>query len=238
MPYDQRHNIPYIPTLFKEMINTSEVIGSLSTRRLVEALQKALPSLRIIEGNMLDDKKPLRNELFVRQIDTSVSEATGTDEVQQLQVSLKRADEIIASLQKEYADTKKSLEALKKKFDNQSAQLSNILWNHCVPFHPSLINIPAIEDPKEFVETDKRIGNYTLGEFFGQGQFATIRLCHKDGETTDRALKILRKDSITSIAAANRVALEIEALKRVILSIFSFNRSACEYYILLFVLVA
>ena len=68
------------------MINTSEVIGSLSTRRLIEALQKALPSLRIIEGNMFDDKKPLRNELFVRQIDTSVSEATGTDEVQQLKL--------------------------------------------------------------------------------------------------------------------------------------------------------
>jgi hypothetical protein len=200
------------------MVVICEVVGNITGRRLIEVLQKALPSMKVSEPSTgVDAKNPRRNELYVRELDGMGSAelaGSGDSEVRRLQEELRQARESLVALENTMVNTNQMYEALKKKFRGLNAKSAYMLWNHCVPYHPSLTLIPPVEDQFSFEETDKRIGSYTLGEFFGQGQFASVRLCRKDGEKKEMALKVIEKSSVSSFSAAKRIALEIEALKK------------------------
>lgn len=200
------------------MVLTCEVVGNITGKRLIEVLQKALPSMKISElTGEVGAKNPSRNELYVRELDSRTSAelaAGGDSDIQRLKEELRQTRESLADLENAMLSTNQKYEALKKKFGSLKAQSSDMLWNNCVPYHPNLTLLPPVEDQTSFEETDKRIGSYTLGELFGQGQFASVRLCRKDGEKEEKALKIIKKDSVSTFSAANRIALEVEALKK------------------------
>jgi hypothetical protein len=116
---------------------------------------------------------------------------------------------------------------LRQRYDEQKSSLLSILWVNCTQYHPELRTIPPCvsADDGTFVEHDSRIGDYVLGDFLGEGQFATVRTCWKapddehahNGErpanATIFALKTIRKEKITNMQSLKRVANEIEILR-------------------------
>ena len=69
------------------MVLTCEVVGNITGRRLIEVLQKALPSMKISESPVeIGAKNPSRNELYVRELDSRTSAelvAGGDSEIQE-----------------------------------------------------------------------------------------------------------------------------------------------------------
>ena len=109
---------------------------------------------------------------------------------------------------------------LRQRYDDQKQNLLTILWINCSQFHPELRHIPPCQD-ENFYETDERIGIYGVGDFLGEGQFATVRLCWKldvNGDATssdvEYAMKTIKKEKITSLQSLKRVSNEIDILRK------------------------
>jgi serine/threonine protein kinase len=104
---------------------------------------------------------------------------------------------------------------LRHKYEKQKTALIAALWQHCAPFHPELSQIPVIPEEK-VVETMDGVDRYMFKKVLGEGQFASVRVCHlADGLSSPSALaiKIINKDRIASFSSMRRVSNEIEALK-------------------------
>lgn len=102
---------------------------------------------------------------------------------------------------------------LRQRYDEQKTTLLTILWKHCASCHPDLREIPPAEDEETFKETDSEVGNLIVGELLGEGQFATVRVCQRKGEEKSYALKVIKKERITSFTSLLRVSNEIASLK-------------------------
>jgi hypothetical protein len=119
------------------MVLTCEVVGNITGRRLIEVLQKALPSMKICESPVeVGAKNPSRNELYVRELDSRTSAelvAGGDSEIQRLKEELRQIRESLADLENAMVSTNQKYEALKKKFGSLNEKSTYMLWNHCVP---------------------------------------------------------------------------------------------------------
>jgi len=106
---------------------------------------------------------------------------------------------------------------LRQRYDEQRDTLQDILWMHCGPNHPELKAIPMVKDFQDFVETENRVGEFSIGEVLGEGQFATVYNCRRvNGDLVDRdmALKIIKKEKITTFNSLRHVSNEIELLRQ------------------------
>jgi hypothetical protein len=102
---------------------------------------------------------------------------------------------------------------LRQRYDEQKLALLNILWIHCGQYHPDLRQIPVVKDVNTYIENDDRVGEYTIGEMLGEGQFAMVKSCWKDGGE-EYAIKIIKKERITTFTSLKRVSNEIEILRK------------------------
>jgi len=138
-----------------------------------------------------------------------------TAEISDLQRTSKHALESIKSFQQHQEKLYDEFAILRRKYDEIKTNYTDNLWEHCVPYHPELKNIPALVPDLE--ETDKVIGTYSLGETLGEGQYATVKTCwKKDGDnlaTHERAIKMIKKDRIASFSALKRMSNEIGSLR-------------------------
>jgi len=112
---------------------------------------------------------------------------------------------------------------LRQRYDEQRENLQDVLWAHCGRHHPELKAIPAAKPP-EFAESDVRIGDFAIGDVLGEGQFATVFNCHRlpgasspspsspSSSSKEFALKIIRKEKITTFGSLKHVSNEIEIL--------------------------
>ena len=110
---------------------------------------------------------------------------------------------------------------LRQRYDEQRENLQDVLWAHCGRHHPELKAIPAAK-PSEFPESDVRIGDFAIGDVLGEGQFATVFNCQRlpgasspspsSSSSKDFALKIIRKEKITTFSSLKHVSNEIEIL--------------------------
>jgi serine/threonine protein kinase len=105
---------------------------------------------------------------------------------------------------------------LRQKYDDQKASLVSALWQHCARHHPELTDIPFMES-STFIETEKQIGQYGVGGVLGEGQFATVCTCWKGidrkPDSVEYALKIIKKERITTFNSLRRVSTEIKTLR-------------------------
>lgn len=99
---------------------------------------------------------------------------------------------------------------LRQKYDDQKSQLIGTLWTQTSPYHPELGSIPKIEGP-DFIETEKMVGQYIVEEPLGEGQFATVCRCRLLQQ--ELAIKIIKKERITSFMSLRRVSNEIKTLR-------------------------
>lgn len=132
----------------------------------------------------------------------------------ELEKTTERALNSVQTFQRQHQVLYDRFVSLRVMFDEQKLSLLNTLWIHCGAYHPELREIPKIENMAIFNESEDRVGDYTVGETLGQGQFATVRSCCKDGTRNELAVKIIKKDRFTTFTALKRISNEIEILRK------------------------
>ena len=134
--------------------------------------------------------------------------------ISELEKTTERALDSVQTFQRQHQVLYDRFVSLRVMFDEQKLSLLNTLWIHCGTYHPELREIPKIENMAIFTENEDRVGDYQVGETLGQGQFATVRSCCKDGTRNELAVKIIKKDRFTTFTALKRISNEIEILRK------------------------
>ena len=140
--------------------------------------------------------------------------AAKNKKISELETTTAKALDSVQTFQRQHQALYDRFVALRQMFDEQKLSLLNTLWIHCGAYHPELREIPVVEDMAKFVETEDRVGEYQVGETLGQGQFATVRSCCRDGSKFEMAVKIIKKDRFTTFTALKRISNEIEILRK------------------------
>ena len=137
------------------------------------------------------------------------------NEIKQMEHSSAKAFLTIQSFHQQQQALFDEFVLLRQKYDDQKANLLTTLWVYCGKCHPDLKNIPPLEDEKSFLENDDEVGDFTIGQTLGEGQFATVKTCWKKSDTkTEYALKMIKKERVTSFVSLKRVSNEIDILKK------------------------
>jgi hypothetical protein len=182
---------------------TIQVVGSsLSTHQVLQALRAHFPQKSFRRGYhdntiVSEDSKLLLDE---------TSSKCDTDELQMALQCLKVC-------QGQYTELENEVESYKKKLDSQRSKLHSMLWKNCQPYHPELFGIPLVKNDID-VETETRIGDYSIAAYISSGQFSTVKSCRKDGTSTNFALKIIEKNRIESFGTLQRLSTEIHVLRK------------------------
>ena len=134
--------------------------------------------------------------------------------ISELEKTTEKALDSVQTFQRQHQALYDRFVALRQMFDEQKLSLLNTLWIHCGAYHPELREIPVVEDMSKFTENEDRVGEFTVGESLGQGQFATVRSCCRDGTSFELAVKIIKKDRFTTFTALKRISNEIEILRK------------------------
>lgn len=135
-------------------------------------------------------------------------------EIKELEKTTAKALESVQTFQRQHQELYDRFVSLRQVFDDQKLSLLNTLWIHCGAYHPDLREIPVLEDMSKFTETEDRVGEFSVGDTLGQGQFATVRSCCRDGSEKELAVKIIKKDRFTTFTALKRISNEIKILRR------------------------
>jgi hypothetical protein len=205
------------------------VSGELSIDDIAGILQKQFPdkTVRVDKGNEANVQQqqgpPPGNakELVVQY-------STTTDQLQYLKALLERKTKDMKDME---ANSQKALQsiqtfqqqqkalldefiALHQKYDEQKLALIDILWGPACNHDPAMKNIPLIEN-SSFVETNDQVGNYLMGDELGSGQFAAVRHCCKASNKSEIfAIKIIKKERITTYLSLTRLSDEVGLLKK------------------------
>jgi hypothetical protein len=134
-------------------------------------------------------------------------------ELRDAEESAKKAILSIQTLHKQQQALFDEFVLLRQRYDEQKASTVSILWNQCARYHPDLRQIPPMEDASTYVENYEIIGNLIVGDQLGEGQFATVKSCTMTGSDREYALKIIKKERITSFTSLMRVSNEIDNLR-------------------------
>ena len=199
------------------------ITGEITLDDVAEALRKhfTTKTVRVDRGGEVQSKEPNPKEIVVAYSPSS-------DQLENLRALLERktkelkemeasSSKALASMQTFQQQQKQLLDEfvlLHQKYDEQKLALVHTLWVYCSQYHPQLKNIPHLEND-DFEEGEEQVGQYNLGELLGEGQFAAVRTCWK-GKNSDKelAIKIIKKDRITTFLALSRLSDEIGLLKR------------------------
>jgi serine/threonine protein kinase len=137
------------------------------------------------------------------------------EELEQSDLTCSKALTSIQTFHKHQKDLFDEFVVLRQKYDEQKNTLMSVLWTHCSQHHPELKHIPPMEDPEHYVETEDELGpNYSVGPILGEGQFASVYTCTKNGEEDiELALKSVKKERIMSFHGIKRMSNEIKTLR-------------------------
>ena len=201
------------------------VYGKISPEELADALKKAFPDRNITVSTSKSDRNPSKslspNEVLVGSLQQDATFRTIADTLKEKEKELKESEESaskavisIQALHKQQQALFDEFVLLRQRYDEQKTSTVSILWNQCAKYHPDLRQIPPMEDTTTFVENDEIIGSLVVGEALGEGQFATVKSCTMSGSEHEYALKIIKKDRITSFTSLMRVSNEIDNLRQ------------------------
>lgn len=207
--------------------NTVAVAGVITEEEICDALTKHFPnrSFKICASIPTETNS---HEIVISKISPTDMNASNLQslldqkvkELKDMELTTGKALASIQSFQKQQQALFDEFVLLRQRYDEQKATLISILWVQCGQYHPELRQIPFIEDEETFIENDEQVGNYAVGDALGEGQFATVRTCWRiDGngdrtEKEDFAIKVIKKDRITSFQSLKRVSNEIEILQK------------------------
>ena len=222
------------------------ITGNINLDELIQALRVQFASQSII----FTEKTPIsfssieKNSLVVspnnlkeiNELNRKIDEQN--NEIVELQETSNKALDSISTFHSEQQKLFDEFVFLRKRYDEQKTSLLHILWVNCASVHPDLSAIPLIEDDKNFDETELVVGDYNIGEKLGQGKFATVKVCYDNTIKVKKvlAIKIIKKDKITSFTGLKRLSNEIDILKSLnspyIISLTNTIHTKSNFYII------
>ena len=138
-----------------------------------------------------------------------------TKDMKDMEANSQKALQSIQTFQQQQKALLDEFIALHQKYDDQKLALIDILWGPSCIHDPAMKNIPLIENMTTFTENGEQVGAYLLGDELGSGQFATVRHCCKAAAKTEiYAIKIIKKDRITTYLSLSRLSDEVGLLKK------------------------
>jgi len=206
------------------------IIG-ISREQLVQTLRAAFPNSEAIEINEEErGASELNNSNLKAELEAK------SKELVECEATCSKALLSIQSFHKQQQDLFDEFVLLRQKYDEQRNTLANVLWTHCRSHHPELRQIPPPEDPENFDESDEFVGQYIVGRMLGEGQFASVRMCTKEGDDAEYALKIIKKDRIMNFVSLKRMSNEIDTLRKLhskyIICLHEVIQTATKLYII------
>lgn len=199
------------------------VHGDITLEELASVLRNHLPGRAITICNSATEKKgraqlnpsevilsTLQNDDLFTGLGVRFEEKN--KELREAEESASKAVISIQTLHKQQQALFDEFALLRQRYDEQKSAVVNILWNQCARYHPDLRQIPPVEE-NSFIENEFQVGDFTVGDLLGEGQFATVRNCRRKGSSQEYALKIIKKERITSFTSLMRVSNEIDNLK-------------------------
>jgi serine/threonine protein kinase len=203
--------------------------GHFSNMQVVSIKTEQSPKrdqILVFDNELSDDKKEImRLKKLLQEKDSQARE---------MEANTKMAVESIQTFHQQQQALYDEFLILRQKYDDQKAQLITTLWTHCGAYHPELRMIPS-QEGKDFVETTSVIGRYAISDVLGEGQFATVFSCSTHSIPGDLAIKVIKKERITSFSSLRRVSNEISILKKLdsshIVKIMDVMQSASKLYI-------
>jgi serine/threonine protein kinase len=131
-----------------------------------------------------------------------------------MEVNTKIAVQSIQTFHQQQQALYEEFKTLRTKYDDQKTTLMTTLWTHCLEHNPELRYIPKEVGPN-YTDDDTQVGDYSVGEALGEGQFATVYTCRsKHAPDRQFAIKVLKKERISNFNSLRRVSNEIETLKK------------------------
>ena len=138
-----------------------------------------------------------------------------TKDMKDMEANSQKALQSVTQFQQQQKALLEEFIALHQKYDDQKLGLIDILWGPCTLHNPALKNISKLEDPATCLETEAQVGAYMMGDELGSGQFATVRHCYKATTKNEiYAIKIIKKDRITTYLSLTRLSDEVGLLKK------------------------
>jgi serine/threonine protein kinase len=187
--------------------------GKLNPERLLRALKSEFSDTEIKLGGVVGDTTD-ENCLVVYEEDARNLPCYTRSEYLSIEHDYERVCELIEDMGRKEQDLLSQFDLLRSKYDGLLTKMCNLLWSDCTPFHPELKQIPPMETSDKLVESSMQIGPYRIAEEIGEGQFATVSECYREGDATTYAVKVINKEKITSLTALRRISYEINALRK------------------------
>lgn len=198
-------------------------IFGIDAQTILQALQKHCPDRNI---DIVSDYKTPRNseDVYILRDSDSAKDveigrlsklvAARDTQMKEMEVNTKIAVQSIQTFHQQQQALYEEFKALREKYDDQKDTLHSTLWTHCIAHNPDLRYIPKEQGPN-FTDTETQVGDYSVGDALGEGQFATVYTCmSKHVPNKVFAIKVLKKDRITNFKSLRRVSNEIETLKK------------------------
>ena len=205
------------------------IYGSISPEEVAEAIKRYFPERTLrLEESYSAASPPSVNDIAViskkvnmsRENELQAQVTRKEKELREMETSNTKALASIQAFHKQQQALFDEFVLLRQRYDEQKASLLSILWLDCGKHHPELRQIPFCEDENSFIETDEQVGIFSIGDVLGEGQFATVKSCWRlekgrhSLENEEFALKIIKKERITTFQSLRRVSNEIEILRR------------------------
>lgn len=130
----------------------------------------------------------------------------------------KERDGAIASakaIHRQQHDLYDSFKLLREKYDDLKAELGYIMWEY-IPTQQvdDISSLAELGRTNHAVfETPNRISNYEIGRLLGEGQLSDVKLCTHTVTRKEYAIKIIKKQKISTMAGLKRVRVEVNFLR-------------------------
>lgn len=197
-------------------------IFGIDPETVLQALQKHCPDRQIEIVN--EYKSSSKSEICILRNSESAKDneierigkllAARETQMKEMEVNTKIAVQSIQTFHQQQQALYEEFKTLREKYDEQKDTLHTTLWTHCIAKNPDLRYIPKEEGPN-FTDTEHQVGDYSVGEALGEGQFATVYSCSlKQKPDKEYAIKVLKKERISNFKSLRRVSNEIETLKK------------------------
>lgn len=210
------------------------IFGEIGSEDVVAALKAYFPRKKIRRG---ESSRPTKaelqeNEIVICDRNIPTREKEMEDLLQKRNNEIKLMEEkslnAVESMKAFHGQQQALFDefvALRQKYDEIKATLQSVLWVTCCQYHPEVHNnIPAMESSPNFEENENRVGNFSLGAFLGEGQFASVKACRKIDKSITKggptavadelAVKIIKKEKVTNVQLLLRLANEVDILRK------------------------
>ncbi|GMI46071.1 hypothetical protein TrCOL_g2499 [Triparma columacea] len=104
-------------------------------------------------------------------------------------------------------------QSLRLDFKDLHENMTKLLWEEMFAESLNYKFLALKPVDKDLKEEEDKVGEYTVGEIIGEGQFATVKSCFSEKKNRTLAVKIIEKKKCRSFDAFKRIDNEIDVLE-------------------------